>query len=365
MSDLGRFIEDPEHTAPFTGTYLGNLFESRGLAAPVLERAIFNFMAPGAGAPRLMVHEHTLRSGDLVFTMHGTKSLEGDPLETHAAADFRTLFSTLTDATGAVAAAGVLHFPMPLFLDLLTSFKASGDESCLVAKLQFLKLFLRKETYVLLTGFRETPVPTDVRRKLARARSARGDSYDVVVIGSGYDGGATAARLSRETPGKTKRTVCVLERGRELVAGDFPTEPWQLVSELRTPLTPRALIEFVDAGDIETVVGNSLGRRADGDVGAIVEVPRDRNQRRGPLSLRAGFGEGSLERGQDSGLLIQRGAKMDVRQMDEPRSAHARGLHDAFATKQPSPCPITSTSGSRSNARMAPSTTPKIASLRL
>jgi cholesterol oxidase len=51
----------------------------------------------------------------------------------------------------------------------------------------------------------------------------------------------------------------VLERGRELRAGDFPTEPWQLATEVRTAFTPKGLFEYVDAGDIETVVGNGLG----------------------------------------------------------------------------------------------------------
>ena len=51
----------------------------------------------------------------------------------------------------------------------------------------------------------------------------------------------------------------MLERGRELRAGDFPAEPWQLACELRTVVTPNGLFEYVDAGDIETVVGNGLG----------------------------------------------------------------------------------------------------------
>lgn len=41
--------------------------------------------------------------------------------------------------------------------------------------------------------------------------------YDVVVIGTGYGGGVSASRLSR-----AGYSVCVLERGREFIAGDFP-----------------------------------------------------------------------------------------------------------------------------------------------
>lgn len=44
-----------------------------------------------------------------------------------------------------------------------------------------------------------------------------GDSYEVVVVGSGYGGGIAASRLAR-----AGRQVCVLERGREFQTGEFP-----------------------------------------------------------------------------------------------------------------------------------------------
>lgn len=42
-------------------------------------------------------------------------------------------------------------------------------------------------------------------------------AYEVVVIGSGYGGGIAASRFAR-----AGRQVCVLEKGRELLPGDFP-----------------------------------------------------------------------------------------------------------------------------------------------
>ena len=41
--------------------------------------------------------------------------------------------------------------------------------------------------------------------------------YDVVVIGSGYGGGIAASRCAR-----AGKSVCVLERGKEWLPGDFP-----------------------------------------------------------------------------------------------------------------------------------------------
>ena len=201
MDDLDRFISDPDHTASFGGTYLGNLFESRGLPKPEIVSGIFNFMAPGPGAPRLMIHVHTLRSGNDLYTLRGTKYLEGDPLACHTVGDLTTLYTTLEDAAGKIVAAGVLHFPMSDFLDLVTSFKSSGDDDPLTAKMKFLKLFLHEEVYVLLTGYRPVPVPGDVRRALAKPPATRRDSYDVVIIGSGYGGGSRRAVSRRPWPG--------------------------------------------------------------------------------------------------------------------------------------------------------------------
>lgn len=42
-------------------------------------------------------------------------------------------------------------------------------------------------------------------------------AYDVVVVGSGYGGGVAASRLAR-----AGQRVCVIERGREFLSGEFP-----------------------------------------------------------------------------------------------------------------------------------------------
>ena len=58
--------------------------------------------------------------------------------------------------------------------------------------------------------------PLDMPR-LARTLDRVKQRYDVIVVGSGYGGGVTAARLAR-----AGKRVCVLERGREIATGEFP-----------------------------------------------------------------------------------------------------------------------------------------------
>jgi cholesterol oxidase len=53
--------------------------------------------------------------------------------------------------------------------------------------------------------------------RLASAPANIKNRYDVVVIGSGYGAGIAASRLSR-----AGKTVCVLERGKEFLPGEYP-----------------------------------------------------------------------------------------------------------------------------------------------
>jgi cholesterol oxidase len=260
MADLDKFIADPSHDASFDGVYLGNLFSSAGLPDPTFVEGSFEFMAPGPGAERQMIHKHVIESDGVRYTFEGVKHILDDPLAFDVIADLTTLYSTLKDPSGKIVAAGVLHFPMVDFPELVASFKSSGHDGFLVARLKFLKLFVHAELGVLLSGFEHPPAPKNRRRPLAKPVSERKTAYDVVIIGSGYGGGATAARLSawRDAEGKGK-SVCLLERGRDMRAGDFPEEPWQLAAEVRTASNPLGFVEVVAGGDINSVVGNGLG----------------------------------------------------------------------------------------------------------
>jgi cholesterol oxidase len=85
-------------------------------------------------------------------------------------------------------------------------------------------------------------------------------SYDVIVAGSGYGGGVAAARLA----GAGKR-VAVLERGRELLPGDFPGRFPELRSELQVTGKrlrtgkETALFDVRVGEDMHVLVGCGLG----------------------------------------------------------------------------------------------------------
>ncbi len=64
--------------------------------------------------------------------------------------------------------------------------------------------------------------------RLARTLDRLKARYDVVVVGSGYGGGVAASRLAR-----AGKRVCVLERGREFVTGEFPSRFPDLRGEMQ------------------------------------------------------------------------------------------------------------------------------------
>lgn len=86
------------------------------------------------------------------------------------------------------------------------------------------------------------------------------EKYTVVVVGSGYGGGVSASHLA-----KAGLDVCVLERGEELVAGDFPNTPSEGVRQMQFnfpeghvgPAT--ALFDFHMNDDVDVLVGCGLG----------------------------------------------------------------------------------------------------------
>ncbi|HYZ99811.1 MAG TPA: GMC family oxidoreductase N-terminal domain-containing protein [Acidimicrobiales bacterium] len=100
------------------------------------------------------------------------------------------------------------------------------------------------------------------------------ERYDVVVVGSGYGGAIAASRLAR-----AGRSVCVLERGRELRPGDYPDTAWQAFRQLQVRTARRrlgrrsALFELHADHEVSVVVGCGLGGTSLINAGVALRPP--------------------------------------------------------------------------------------------
>ncbi|MEO1282557.1 MAG: GMC family oxidoreductase [Pseudomonadota bacterium] len=96
--------------------------------------------------------------------------------------------------------------------------------------------------------------------RLSRSFDHIADSYDVIIVGSGYGGGVSASRLSR-----AGKKVAVLERGREFLTGEFPSRFPDLKNEMQVRGTPiptgpeTALYDVRVGKDMHVLVGCGLG----------------------------------------------------------------------------------------------------------
>jgi len=96
--------------------------------------------------------------------------------------------------------------------------------------------------------------------RLSSPLEAIRSAYDVVVVGSGYGGGVAASRLAR-----AGLSVCVIERGREFLTGEFPNRLPELRRELqivggKMRSGRRAgLFDFRLGSDIHVLIGCGLG----------------------------------------------------------------------------------------------------------
>jgi cholesterol oxidase len=99
-----------------------------------------------------------------------------------------------------------------------------------------------------------------MQTRLSSPQSELKPVYDVVVVGSGYGGGVAASRLAR-----AGQRVCVIERGKEFLTGEFPSRLPELRRELQlNGGTMRSgsrtgLFDFRLGTDIHVLVGCGLG----------------------------------------------------------------------------------------------------------
>lgn len=99
------------------------------------------------------------------------------------------------------------------------------------------------------------------------------EHYDVVVIGSGYGGGIAASRLAR-----AGRKVCLLERGKEYLPGEFPdtlleaNDAMQIDTAAKHFGSKTALFDFHVNEDINVLVGCGLGGTSLINANVVIEA---------------------------------------------------------------------------------------------
>src|SRR5215831_1463396 len=86
----------------------------------------------------------------------------------------------------------------------------------------------------------------------------RAPRYDFIVIGSGYGGAITAARLATANL-NPKPSICILERGKEWKPGEFPESTVDVVGAARSDTNPLGLYELLTHPDISVIKGSGLG----------------------------------------------------------------------------------------------------------
>ncbi len=101
-------------------------------------------------------------------------------------------------------------------------------------------------------------------------------AYEVVVIGSGYGGGIAASRMSR-----LGKKVCLLEKGKEFLPGEFPKTLLEASPEMQVNLpnkhigSKNGLYEFVVGDGINVFKGCGLGGTSLVNANVSI-VPEDR-----------------------------------------------------------------------------------------
>ena len=74
-------------------------------------------------------------------------------------------------------------------------------------------------------------MPEDGHKRLSNQWSERQAAYDFIIVGSGYGGSITAARLANSP---SKPSICILERGKEWPVGSFPDKLDEALAKAKT-----------------------------------------------------------------------------------------------------------------------------------
>ena len=169
------------------------------------------------------------------------------------------------------------------------------------------------------------------------------DRYDVVVVGSGYGGGVAASRLAR-----AGRRVCLLERGREILPGNYPDTATAAVAEMQIDGTlghagsRTGLYDLRLNDDMNVFLGCGLGGTS--LVNANVSLrPDDRvfDDGRWPKALRQDIGA-PLDRAFELAAEMLKPAPYPSGEPSLPKLQAMQQIAAAFDT---APAPATSSAG--------------------
>lgn len=128
--------------------------------------------------------------------------------------------------------------------------------------------------------------------RLSTPRDQLKEHYDVVVIGSGYGGAICASRLAR-----AGKRVCLLERGKEYLPGEFPNSEKSALQEMQIDLpddhlgSPLGLFDLRVNEEMNVVVGCGLGGTSLINANVALRAdPRLFDDQRWPSGLRRDIG---------------------------------------------------------------------------
>jgi len=101
---------------------------------------------------------------------------------------------------------------------------------------------------------------TETAPRLAADPARLGDAYDVVIVGSGYGGAITAARLGfANRQARRRLRIAVLERGDEHPTGTGPESEGALLHQLRSHVNPLGLYDIRRFDTVDVIMGCGLG----------------------------------------------------------------------------------------------------------
>jgi cholesterol oxidase len=159
--------------------------------------------------------------------------------------------------------------------------------------------------------------------------------YSVVVVGSGYGGGITASRVAR-----AGKDVCVLERGREYIPGEYPNTQAEVIRETQVDLpeghigSHAGLLDFRVNKDINVLVGCGLGGTSLINAGVAVQPdPRVFDDPRWPSAFRQDKGTRLADGFTHATAMLQPSTYPDhfppIHKLDE-LEASAKGINGKF-----------------------------------